>query len=152
MPSPYDVTISVRADQSTGTYRPLWNWFGYDEPNYTYSKHGKQLLKKLAELSPEAPRVRTHNLLTTGDGTPALKWGSTNAYTEDASGAPHYDWTIVDRIFDTLVERKMAPLVEIGFMPKALSTRPEPYQHAFPQGSLWTGWAYPPRDSAKWGE
>ena len=59
MASPYDVTISVRVDQPTGAYRPLWNWFGYDEPNYTYSKHGKQLLKKLAELSPEAPRVRT---------------------------------------------------------------------------------------------
>ena len=96
--------------------------------------------------------VRTHNLLTTGDGTAALKWGSTNAYSEDASGTPHYDWTIVDRIFDTLVERKMAPLVEIGFMPKALSAKPEPYQHTFPQGSLWTGWAQPPRDYAKWGE
>ena len=33
------------------------------------------------ELSPEPVRVRTHNLLTSGDGTPALKWGSTNAYT-----------------------------------------------------------------------
>ena len=131
---------------------PIWAFYGYDEPNYTYTHDGKKLLSELAALSPVPVYVRTHNLLTTGDGTPALKWGSTNAYTEDASGTPHYDWTIVDRIFDTLVERKMAPLVEIGFMPKALSTKPEPYQHAFPQGSLWTGWAYPPRDYAKWGE
>ena len=35
--------------------------------------------------------VRTHNLLTSEDGTPALKWGSTGAYTEDAQGRPHYD-------------------------------------------------------------
>ena len=38
----------------------------------------------MAALSPVPVYVRAHNLLTTGDGTPALKWGSTNAYTEDA--------------------------------------------------------------------
>jgi len=35
---------------------------------------------------PQTVFVRTHNLLTSGDGTPALKWGSTGAYTEDAQG------------------------------------------------------------------
>jgi xylan 1,4-beta-xylosidase len=48
--------------------------------------------------------VRTHNLLTTGDGSPALKWGSTNAYSEGDGGQPRYDWTIVDRIFGTYLE------------------------------------------------
>ncbi|HEV2985690.1 MAG TPA: hypothetical protein VGX46_14950 [Vicinamibacterales bacterium] len=146
------VSIRVDSTRSIGAMTPIWAFYGYDEPNYTYTSDGRKLLSELAALSPVPVYVRTHNLLTTGDGTPALKWGSTNAYTEDASGIPRYDWTIVDRIFDTLVERKMVPLVEIGFMPKALSIRPEPYQHAFPQGSLWTGWAYPPRDYAKWGE
>ena len=77
---------------------------------------GRKLLSELAALSPVPVNVRVHNLLTTGDGTPALKWGSTNAYTEDAQGRPVYDWTIIDRIFDTYVERKMKPLVQIGFM------------------------------------
>ena len=50
MPSPqkpqksYGVSISIRADRPTGPYRPLWNWFGYDEPNYTYSENGKKLV------------------------------------------------------------------------------------------------------------
>ena len=92
MPKPYDVSIKVRADRPTEPYRALWNWFGYDEPNYTYSAHGKKLLAELTELCPEAPRIRTHNLLSSGDGTVALKWGSTNAYTEDARGNPVYDW------------------------------------------------------------
>ena len=65
---------------------PMWACFGYDEPNYTYMKDGKKLLSELAALSPVPVYVRAHNLLTTGDGTPALKWGSTNAYTEDANG------------------------------------------------------------------
>src|SRR5687768_4335610 len=135
---------------------PMWAWFGYDEPNYTYMKDGKKLLTELAELSPVPVYVRAHNLLTTGDGTPALKWGSTNAYTEDADGKPKYDWRIVDRIIDTYIERKMKPLVEIGFMPEALSAKPQPYRHEWqpghPYNRIYTGWAYPPKDYDKWRE
>lgn len=150
------VSIRVDATRVVGEMKPIWAFFGYDEPNYTYMKDGKKLLSELAALSPVPVYVRTHNLLTTGDGTAALKWGSTNAYTEDASGRARYDWTIVDRIIDTYVERKMKPLVEIGFMPEALSTKPQPYRHDWsidkPYGTIFTGWAYPPRDHKKWAE
>ena len=71
MTAPIKVSTTVHADKATGPYHPLWNWFGYDEPNYTYSEHGKKLLRELTELSPEPPRIRTHNLLTSGDGLPA---------------------------------------------------------------------------------
>jgi xylan 1,4-beta-xylosidase len=150
--------VSIRVDAASvkGPLTTMWAFFGYDEPNYTYMKDGTKLLSELAELSPVPVFVRAHNLLTTGDGTPALKWGSTNAYTEDAAGRPVYDWKIVDRIFDTYVQRKMKPLVEIGFMPEAMSTNPQPYKHQFVPGSqygtIFTGWAYPPKDYAKWGE
>ena len=30
---------------------PMWAWFGYDEPNYTYMKDGKKLLSELAALA-----------------------------------------------------------------------------------------------------
>jgi xylan 1,4-beta-xylosidase len=95
------VTIEVDAGATVGAMTPVWAFVGYDEPNYTYMKDGRKLLSELADLSPVPVFVRTHNLLTTGDGTPALKWGSTNAYTERPDGTPRYDWTIVDRIFDT---------------------------------------------------
>ena len=123
------VTIRVDAGVRRGPMTQMWAFFGYDEPNYTYTPNGTKLLDELSALSPVPVFVRAHNLLTTGDGTPAMKWGSTNAYTEDASGRPVYDWTIVDRIFDAYVKRKMKPLVEIGFMPEALSTKPVPYKH-----------------------
>jgi len=148
------VAIDVKAGKTTGPYRPLWNWFGYDEPNYTYTAHGEKLLGELSALSPEAVRVRTHNLLTTGDGTPALKWGSTNAYTEDADGRPIYDWTIMDRIFDAYAAAGNVPFVQVGFMPKALSDDTGPYQHNFQPAdqyaSITTGWAAPPNDLGKW--
>src|SRR6266852_5680744 len=95
---------------------------------------GKKLLSEISALSRVPVYVRAHSLLVTGDGEAALKWGSTNAYTEDASGKPVYDWTITDRIFDTYIERKMKPLVQIGFMPQAFSSHPEPYRHHWKPG------------------
>src|SRR5436190_13303592 len=82
--------INIDLNKEVGDMKPIWAWFGYDEPNYTYMKDGKKLLSEIAALSPVPVFVRAHNLLTTGDGTPALKWGSTNAYTEDKDGKPIY--------------------------------------------------------------
>ncbi len=150
----FPVAITVDAARTLGPVKPVWRFFGADEPNYATMKDGRTTLATLGSLAPDNVYFRTHNLLTSGDGTPALKWGSTNAYTEDAQGRPVYDWTIVDRIFDTYRARGVKPYVEIGFMPEALSTRPQPYQHAFRPGSgdLRTGWAYPPKDYGKWEE
>ena len=146
------VVIRVDAHASEGSLRPVWSYFGYDEPNYTYAKNGKKLLGELRQLSPAPVYIRVHNLLTSGDGTASLKWGSTNAYREDAAGRPIYDWEIVDRIFDTFREQGVVPLVEVGFMPEAMSSHPQPYRHNFPEGSIFTGWAYPPKDYTKWEE
>lgn len=154
--APFPVTITVDAAQSLGPLKPIWRFFGADEPNYTHMKDGRRLLGEIGSLKPGEVYFRTHNLLTTGDGTPAHKWGSTNAYTEDADGNPIYDWTIVDRIFETGLKRGVRPYVQIGFMPQALSTKPEPYQHEWraglPYSDIYTGWAYPPKDYTKWGE
>ena len=145
------LVLKVDLTDETGKMNPAWAWFGYDEPNYTYMKDGKKLLSEISALSPVPVYVRTHNLLTSGDGSASLKWGSTNAYTEDKKGNPVYDWTIIDRIFDTYIERGMKPLVELGFMPEALSVKPDPYRHDWPK-TFSTGWAYPPRDYDKWAE
>ncbi|SPE32621.1 Glycoside hydrolase, family 39 [Candidatus Sulfopaludibacter sp. SbA6] len=145
------VEIRVDANTTEGAFRPIYAYFGYDEPNYTYTANGKKLIGELAALSPVRVEIRTHHLLVTGDGTAALKWGSTNAYTEDASGKPVYDWTIVDRIFDTYEQVKARPFVEIGFMPQALSNNPEPYTLHWPKQDG-KGWSYPPKDYAKWAE
>ncbi len=150
-PAQQAVKITVNLSKPMGSFEPVWAWVGHDEPNYTYSEEGRSLLAKLAQLSSFPVHDRTHNLLTSGDGTPALKWGSTNAFTRDASGRPVYDWTIVDKIFDTYKATGVTPFVEIGFMPKALSTNPEPYEHHWPQDFA-TGWAYPPKDYEEWSE
>lgn len=148
--------IAVDLRKEIGLMKPIWAWFGYDEPNYTYMKDGKKLLSEIAALSPVPVYVRTHSLMVTGDGKAALKWGSTNMYTEDADGNAIYNWTLVDSIFDTYIKRGMKPLAQIGFMPEALSTHPQPYRHYWKPGDNYsdivTGWAYPPKDYNKWAE
>ncbi|MDN3669482.1 beta-xylosidase [Echinicola jeungdonensis] len=152
-----EAEINIDFSQHIGQMSPVWAWWGYDEPNYTYMKDGKKLLTEISQLSPVPVNVRAHSLLVTDEGPrAALKWGSTNVYTEDEKGNPVYDWTIVDKIFDTYIERGMKPFAQIGFMPKALSSKPEPYRHHWKPGAkyeeIYRGWAYPPKDYEKWAE
>src|SRR5215831_20385177 len=152
----FPVLIHINAAQPKGELHPIWRFFGADEPNYATMKNGKKLIGELGALSPKNVFFRAHNLLTSGDGTAAFKWGSTGAYDEDSSGKPIYNWKILDEIFDTYHERQVKPYVEIGFMPKALSIKPEPYQHHWgPRNrydEIFTGWAYPPKDYKKWSD
>src|SRR5262249_26289091 len=144
------VRIQVDAANLGGELKPVWRFFGADEPNYAYMKNGRKLLAELGELAPTSVYFRTHNLLNSGDGTPALKWGSTGVYSEEANGQPTYNWSILDRIFDTYLQSGVRPYVEIGFMPREFSLKPEPYQHHWnPElnyNEVFTGWSYPPRD------
>lgn len=152
---PATVSIRVDASRTVGEMVPFWSYFGYDEPNYTTKANGRKLLTELTRLSPVPVYVRTHNLLTSKGNSsgPDLKWGYTDAYQEDEEGNPIYDWVVVDSIMDTYVQRGMKPLVEMGFMPEALSSNPEPYEHTWSEGgNLWTGWTYPPKDYDKWRE
>jgi xylan 1,4-beta-xylosidase len=154
--NPFPVLIRVDAAKPLGVLKPIWRMFGADEPNYAYMRDGKKLLGELGELKHGDVYFRAHNLLCSGDGTPALKWGSTGVYREDAEGRPVYDWTILDRIFDTYLEKGVKPFAQIGFMPEAMSIQPQPYQHSWTPAAryqeIMTGWTFPPKDYDKWRE
>jgi len=80
-----------------------------------------------------------------------LKWGSTNAYVNGV-----YDWTIVDRILDTYLKAGAKPFVEIGFMPRDLSAKPDPYHVEWIPGAAnkeySAGWSYPPKKLSDWAD
>ena len=145
------VQINVDLAHTTGKFTPVYNWFGYDESGYTITPNGKALLSQLRDLSPVPVYIRAHFLLATGDGKPDLKWSSTNVYTEDAQGVPVYSWIILDQIFDAYAAAHVRPMVELGFMPQALSTHPDPYHIGWPlkPGEV-EGWSFPPKDSKRW--
>ena len=155
-PAAFPVAIRVDAAKSIGELKPIWRMFGADEPNYTTMPNGRKLTAELGALKPGDVFFRAHNLLCTGDGTAALKWGSTGVYREDDDGKPIYNWKILDEIFDTYLTNGVRPFAQIGFMPEAMSTQPQPYQHSWTPAieykKIMTGWSYPPKDYAKWGD
>ena len=153
-----EIPVSVRVDLGAARepYTPIFNWFGYDEANYTTAPHGRELLGELHDLSPVPVYIRAHHLFTTGDGTPELKWSSTGVYREDAHGNPVYNFAILDGIFDAYKAAGVRPMVELGFMPKDLAAilpnRHEPYQVHFPGSTVSGASNNPPKDYAKWRE
>lgn len=146
------VAISVDLGKTVGPYKPIYSWFGYDEANYTTGRDGKRLLRELRDLSPVPVYIRAHHLFTTGDGTAELKWSSTNVYREDASGKPNYDFTILDGIFDEYKAAGVVPMVELGFMPKDLTSGTNVYQVHYPGRTTAGSVQAPPKDYAKWQE
>jgi xylan 1,4-beta-xylosidase len=149
------VAVTVQADRPIGELRPIWNGFGYDEALTSITPEGRHLLAELNKLSNEPVKIRVHHLLTSGDGTLALKWSSTNVYTEDAQGRPVYDWTKMDAIMDELTRPGIEPFVQASFMPQALSSQPEPYTPPLVKvgrpANMTSGGAFaPPKDYKKW--
>ncbi|HEY3328998.1 MAG TPA: hypothetical protein VGK19_03170 [Capsulimonadaceae bacterium] len=155
-PSLKTVSLGIDASKPLADLRPIWRFFGCDNPTYLTTPHGKALLGELGDMSRGNVYFRAHNLLCTHDGKNSGKWGTTNAYTEDANGSPVYDWSTVDAIFDAGLKRGVKPYVQLGFMPKALSSKPEPYGLPWFPGvkyeDLFGGWAHPPKDYSKWAE
>lgn len=172
----FPVTVQIDVTKPLGALPPIWRFFGADEPNYATRPDGEKLLMELGGLRPGQVYFRAHNLMTTGDGTPDFKWGSTNIYTEKDGGPvpagdslagrsgrrpmgqPVYDFTIVDHIIDTCLARGIHPYLELGFMPEALTSAPAgvPYRRPWKPGvaykGITAGWSYPPRDYGKWAE
>jgi xylan 1,4-beta-xylosidase len=149
--TPAAVNVSVDATAAGTPLEEVWPFHGYDEINYTTTPEGQALLGTIAAAHSAPVHVRSHFLLNTGDGTPAMKWGSTNVYTEDAAGNPVYSWDLTDGIMDAITGVGAFPLVELGFMPEALSTHPTPYRNSSIT-MLDGGCFYPPTDYTKWAD
>ncbi|RYG32447.1 glycoside hydrolase, partial [bacterium] len=78
--------------------------------------------------------VRMHGLLTDDMGV----------YREE-NGKPIYNWQYIDELYDFLVDLKVRPFVEIGFMPGALASGGKTI-------FWWRGNVTPPKDYRKWSD
>ena len=64
----------------------------------------------------------------------------------EVDGEPIHDFTIVDRIYDTVLAIGLKPVVEIGFMPRDLAS--DPNRTVFAYGAIIS----PPKDYNRWGD
>jgi xylan 1,4-beta-xylosidase len=110
------VTLAVDAGASVGA----WNRFyertvASDHANTLLcTAYGRNIQNALRKAHAQAgfQYVRFHGIFNDDVG----------AYSEDASGAPIYDWSRIDAIYDAVVAAGMRPLVEISFTPGALAS------------------------------
>ena len=67
-------------------------------------------------------------------------------------GKPVYDFAILDGIFDEYKAAGVVPMVELGFMPKDLTSGTNDYQVHYPGRTTAGSVQAPPKDYAKWQE
>ncbi len=67
-------------------------------------------------------------------------------YDEDANGAPIYNFSYVDQIYDGLLANGVRPFVELSFMPSKLAAKQTP------QSFWYHPIVSPPKDWAKWSD
>ena len=110
------VTLAVDA----GTVVRPWNRFyeravALDHANTllctAYGRNSQNALRK-AHAQAGFQYVRFHGIFNDDVGV----------YSEDASGAPIYDWSRLDAIYDSIVAAGMRPFVEVSFTPSALAS------------------------------
>ena len=149
------VQVKVNAAEWREKLHHTWNYVGYDECNYTHTPGGIELIEKFGQL--EKPYyMRAHHMLCTGILHPFYKWGSTNAYLEDANGNPSYYFDLIDKMMDIYLQNNCKPFFEIGFMPRDLADpRDAENKKSYAiHGQLSEyqriGWAMPPKDYQKW--
>ena len=54
----FPVLIRVEAAKSQGDLKPIWRFFGADEPNYAYMQHGRKLVSDLHGMGLSAEGLR----------------------------------------------------------------------------------------------
>jgi xylan 1,4-beta-xylosidase len=149
--------ITVDCKQSKGELRHIWGGIGFDELNLTYMPRGKALFTVLGEFIEIPYTLRNHNAFTSGNclGSPAR--GSTNIYNEMPDGSVLYNWEIVDQVYDTYVEAGCKPLIELGFMPRDLTTGDVDdskwvYELGTEKYETHCLWRFPPKDYNRWAD
>ena len=138
------VTLTVETSRSLGPMRRIWRSIGYDEINWTYTPLGKYIFSQIKTLDDGPFWVRNHNVFSSGNLRSSLYKASTNCYRETPDGRPVYDWSTVDRIYDVYVANGCKPMIELDFMPHALS--------AYPRKDPYDSGRFPPRDFDRWRE
>jgi xylan 1,4-beta-xylosidase len=151
-----DATLTIDRAKTLGPLKRIWASIGYDELNWTTTSRGKEIHRILgSDVFTSGPYwVRMHNTFTSGNELSTPAWGAGNPYFEQDDGAPYYRWDTLDEVLDAIIEPGGIPLVELGFMPRDLSS----VQQDGPAGNYTPAmtdyelgaWRYPPKDLNKW--
>ncbi len=136
------VTVTIE-DRSTTTLDRVWWMVGSErltQLRFGDDGHGHLIGKEFDE----ALRIGRQDLGITAVRAHAILHDDNNVVTRAEDGTLAYDFTIVDELYDELQSIGLDPVVELGFMPRALARDPEKTVFTY------RGIVSPPRDWAEW--
>lgn len=134
-PAPVEETVTVDAAAQAHAFPHFWEkTFGSGRAILTLRESYRNDLRAVRNVT-GFEYVRFH----------AIFHDETGLYDEDERGAPVYNFSYIDQIYDGLLANGIRPLVEISFMPKKLSSDPNAL-HAF----WYKQNVAPPKDWNKW--
>jgi len=111
-----DVTLAVDAGTSTAPWNRFYEKAVAADHAHTVlcTAYGRNIQNALRKAHAQAgfQYVRFHGIFNDDIGV----------YSEDASGAPVYNWSGPDAIYDAIIAAGMRPMVEISFTPTALAS------------------------------
>ncbi|MDQ6936156.1 MAG: xylan 1,4-beta-xylosidase [Actinomycetota bacterium] len=137
------VQIAIDASDVTGELQRVWRMVGSERLTqlmFGRDEHGHEVGAEFAEALRRAHddlgvrHVRAHAILHDDNGV----------VTQAPDGGLRYDFAIVDRLYDAILAMGLRPVVELSFMPAALSADPQPSVFTY------RGLISPPKDWAQW--
>ena len=129
-------TISIDANAPATPFSHFWEqMFGSGRAVLALRENYRKDLKEVHDQV-GARYVRFH----------AIFHDEVGVYDEDEKGAPVFNFSYVDQIYDVLLAQGVRPFVEIGFMPRKLAAREALHPFWYKQN------VSPPKDYAKWDE
>lgn len=138
-----EVVLSVNAKVPTVPIVPIWRMVGSEHLSQIFSTEvvggfevGPDFLEALKITKSElgAERVRAHGIFL----------DELEIYQQTPHG-DHFSFDKIDQVYDTLLDLGLRPIVELSFMPKAMTANPEPtvfhYRGHISKPSSWTAWS-----------
>ncbi|MDI6619511.1 MAG: hypothetical protein QME45_12725 [Clostridiales bacterium] len=145
MNNSYDVNVDLSDDKKS--LKKFYNAVGYANTDYTYTEPTKKMYDYLSSFNNHFQYVRMHNILTShGKGDyyflHGMDYGNPENYKSDCvvsmddNDNISFNWEVVDKVYDILVEHNMRPIVETVYMPYCLQKSQE--LHFIPKDlNLW---------------
>jgi len=121
-----EITLAVDAGTSTRAWNRFYEKAVASDHAHTYlcTSYGRNIQNALRKAHAQIgfQYVRFHGIFN----------DDMNVYSEDASGAPVYNWASVDVAYDAIIAAGMRPMVEVSFTPAGLASDASKVQ-----GLLW---------------
>ncbi len=137
------VHIAVDAAAVTGELHRVWHMVGSERLTqlmFGPDEHGHDIGTEFAE----ALRRAHDDLGVTHVRAHAILHDDNKLVSRADDGTLRFDFTIVDRLYDTILQLGVRPIVELSFMPEALAA--DPTQSVF----TYRGLISPPKDWSEW--